>query len=119
MTPSDRGEAITDPRFIYGDDANVIAYRLGMVEGDIKDLGLKLDKVINEYPTNSVLQLILDPMRQEIKDLKEKREEEAKEKVRNSQQIKYLTYAAIAGPVATFAITLIMGYVTGSLNNGN
>lgn len=117
--PQDRREAVTDPRFIYQDDNNVIAYRLGIVEGDIKDLGVKLDKVINEYPTNSILQLILQPMREELKDLKEKREEEAKDKVKNAQQIKFMTYAAIIGPLATFAITLVMGYVLGDIPSGN
>ena len=118
MVPHDhnnQGEVVTDPRYIYQNDANVIAYRLGIVETDLKGLDVKLDGVINEYPTIGTPQLILDPLREELRDLKEKREKEAEEKIKNSQQMKYLTYAAVAGPLGTFIVTIITAFILGDL----
>ena len=109
-------EVNTDPRFIYADDSNVIAYRLGIVETNIQAMDVKLDRVINEYPTVTMLGLIIEPLKEKLKDLEDKREAEQEHKTRHEQQIKYLTYTAIAGPVGTFLITLAMGGMLGAFD---
>ena len=110
----DNVEAVTDPRYIYQNDANVIAYRLGIVETDLKSMDVKLDRVINEYPTHSTLTLVIDPLRDEIKELKEKADKEREDKIKDKQQIKYLIIAAIAGPVGTLIVFMLAGNYTGS-----
>lgn len=110
-TRPDAGDPVTDPRFIYQDDANVIAYRLGLVESGLSGMDQKLDIIIKEYPTVTTLSLILDPLKEKVKELEEESKEEAKNKIKNAQQIKYLTYAAIAGPLGTFIITIIMSAI--------
>lgn len=102
-----------DPKLAYKEDLNVMVYRMGILETTLEGLGLKLDTVINKYPTNDTLKLILDPIRDDLKDLKAKSEEEAKEKVRASQQVKFLSLAAFAGPIATFIITMIVANALG------
>lgn len=106
-------EPNTDPRFIYADDNNVIAYRLGIVETDLKSMDMKLDKIINEYPTVTTLSLILEPLKEKVTALEKEQKAEAENKAKNQQQIKYLTYTAIVGPLGTFIITLIMGAMFG------
>lgn len=109
----DIGEAVTDPRYIYQNDANVIAYRLGIVESDLKGMDVKLDRVINEYPTHSTLTLVIDPLREEIKELKAKAETERENKIKDRQQIKYLMITAIAGPIGTLLVALFAGNFMG------
>lgn len=104
-------DPVTDPRFIYQDDSNVIAYRLGLVESGLSGMDAKLDRMINEYPTVTTLSLILEPLKEKIKDLEDESKEEKVNKTKNAQQIKYLTYAAIAGPLGTFIITLVMSAI--------
>lgn len=115
MVPQQQGEVNTDPRFIYGDDLNVVAYRLGMVETDLKSMDVKLDRIINEYPTVTMLNLILDPVKKELSNLQTKYEEEAKDKVRDQQQIKYMTYAAVIGPVGTIIIGVLAAFIFGGI----
>jgi hypothetical protein len=110
----DIGEAVTDPRYIYQNDANVIAYRLGIVESDLKGMDVKLDRVINEYPTHSTLTLVIDPLREEIKELKAKAEAERENKIKDRQQIKYLMITAIAGPIGTLLVAIFAGNFMGS-----
>lgn len=113
MTAETNAEAVTDPRYIYQNDANVIAYRLGIVESDLKGMDIKLDRVINEYPTHSTLTLVLDPLRAEIKDLKMQVSSDKEKKIKDTQQIKYLIIAAIAGPIGTLLVAMSIGSYIG------
>lgn len=115
MSADSNVEAVTDPRYIYQNDANVIAYRLGIVETDLKGMDVKLDRVINEYPTHSTLTLVIDPLREEIKELKHRVEADKEKKIKDTQQIKYLIIAAIAGPIGTLLVALIIGNYIGGV----
>lgn len=106
------GEAITDPRYIYSDDSNVIAYRLGIVETDIADMNktmnMKLDRIINEYPTHTMLSLILDPIKTELKELKDKREAEIGERAKEQSALRIAVAVAIISPIATILVTVLL-----------
>lgn len=106
-------EPNTDPKFIYADDSNVIAYRLGIVETDLKSMDIKLDRIINEYPTHSTLSLVLSPLQNELKELKAEVKKDKEDKIKDKQQIKYLVIAAIAGPIGTLLVALLVGSYLG------
>lgn len=103
----------TDPKFIYQDDPNVLAFRMGLVETAIEGLDRKLDRVINEYPTIGMLKLTLDPLMNDIQELKEKRAKEEADKIKSQQQVKYLALASLLGPLGTFVITLVLANMLG------
>jgi len=87
-----------------------------MVETGLSSMDTKLDRIINEYPTTNMLALILDPMKVKLKELEDEAKEKDRDRIKNAQQVKYLTYAAIAGPLGTFIITLIMsGLIKGKV----
>lgn len=86
------------------DNIRVLAYRMSALETAFSGFGEKLDKVIAHYPTSATLELILNPMRTDLKELKEKHEEEQREKAKHQQQIKYLIAASIVSPLGILAV---------------
>lgn len=109
----DEVEAATDVRSLYANDGNILAYRIGILETDIQGIDRKLDNFISLYPSKDMLDLILNPMRDSIKELEAQVRREKEEKVKNTQQVKYLTYAAIVGPLGTFLVTIILASLFG------
>lgn len=109
----DELEAATDVKSMYANDGNILAYRIGILETDIKGIDQKLDTFISLYPSNEMLKLILDPIRDAVKDLENQARTEKEEKVKNTQQVKHLTYAAVVGPLGTFVITIIVAGLFG------
>lgn len=104
---------------VGSDDSKVVAWRLTQVESSVKGLddklqssvkGLddKLDRVINEYPTHTILANLLEPINREIRDLKAQRREEETDKVKHAQQLKLAVTMAFIGPAMTFIVTLIL-----------
>lgn len=86
----------------------VVAWRLGRVEDSVKELDGKLDRVISEYPTHTILANLLAPMNREIRDLKEAWSKEREEKAKGQQQLRIAVLTAIFSPVATFIVTMVM-----------
>lgn len=107
------GEANTDPKFIYGDDLNVVAYRLGIVETDLKSMDIKLDRIINEYPTHAMLELVIRPMRDKIKEIEDEKKAEVKEKYKQQQGLKVALFSAIISPIASVILILVMANTLG------
>lgn len=103
-----QGEINTDPRFIYADDANVIAYRLGIVETDLGAMNLKLDRIINEYPTHNHLSLILDPIKEKLRELENERKQELIDKTKQQQSYKLAVFSSIASPIMMVIIMVVM-----------
>lgn len=115
----DEPRATTDVKHLYADDTNILAYRLGIVETDIQSIDKKLDTFISLYPSKDMLELILKPLRDDVAKLSDESKKEKEDKVKNAQQVKYLTYAAIIGPLGTFVITIVMAGIMGFLPNAS
>lgn len=107
------GEANTDPKFIYGDDLNVVAYRLGIVETDLKSMDIKLDRIINEYPTHAMLELVIRPMREKLKELEDDKKTEAQDRFKQQQSLKVALFSAIISPIASVILILVMANTLG------
>lgn len=107
--------SLTDGRLIHGANAEVLAYRMSIVETELSGINNKLDQWISRYPSNEVLELILNPMRQDIKEVKSQLASDQESKNRDRQQMKYTTYAAVIGPIATLVIGLIFASLSGKV----
>lgn len=107
----------TDPRYIYADDSNVIAYRLGIVESDIANMAhsinTKLDRIVNEYPTHQMLALVLEPMKTKLSELENERKQEIADKAKNQQSYKIALFSAIASPIFTIIVVVVMANALG------
>lgn len=103
----------TTAKYNGQDSRDVISYRMGILESEVKGINSKLDSFISLYPSNEVLKLILDPMRDDIKECKDTLQTEAQNKVKSQQQLKFMALAAILGPIGTFIITVILANILG------
>lgn len=106
---SQPGEVNTDPKFLYQDNLDVLAYRMGIVETDLKSMDIKLDRVINEYPTHHMLSLVLQPLRDKVDELEKERRADQEHKVKASQSYKTAVFSAIASPI--FSIIIVIALV--------
>lgn len=86
----------------------VIAFRMGLVESEVKSLGLKMDQIMTLYPTEARVLSMIKPVEDDIKELKRKKELEQQAKISLRGQFKIALLAAVASPLVTLIITLTM-----------
>lgn len=89
-------------------DSKVVAWRLTQVESAVSGLDSKLDKVISEFPTHTILANLLAPINREIRDLKAQRDRESEDRIKHAQQLKIAVLTAVFSPVATFIVTMVL-----------
>lgn len=93
---------------------NVVAWRLGQVEHGVRELGLKIDMIAQNYPTQGTLQLLIDPIKTSILELQVKNKEEELSKNNASAQLKLAIFVAAISPVFTIVLTL---FLTGAFSS--
>lgn len=92
---------------------DVVAYRLGQVEMGMREMTQKLGMIAENYPNTATINLLLQPMRDDIQELKQQKEKEAEQKSNLSSQLKLGIAVAIMSPLFSLVITIL---VTGELN---
>lgn len=86
----------------------VLAYRIGQMEGHIRSVTHELKEFMQNYPTKELLDLIIKPIHDDIRELKTASEE----KRTYEKHVKLAIVAAILNPIFSVAIALLVNQGT-------
>ena len=86
----------------------VVVYRLGEVEKALRDLSGKFDKVAQFYVSNPTLMLMLEPLKEKIKELEAKEQSRDNRKIAEQGQLKLAIIMAILAPILTVIINVLI-----------
>ena len=68
----------------------------------------KVDNIANNYPTTAMLSVILDPIKQDIRNIEAERRVEKAQKSSQSAQLKIALIAAGLSPIVSIILALIV-----------
>lgn len=97
---------------------SVLAYRMGQVELRLSELKGQLDGISGHYPTTETINLMLTPLRDNIRELEAKNKAEEQAKASYLSQLKLAIIAAAVSPILSAVVAVIVASLTGD-RNGN
>lgn len=89
-------------------DLKVLSFRMGSVESSIKELSNKFDTFANDRPTQTHVDLIIQPLRDDVNLLKLKDQERERQKDRDNFTIRLAFTMALVGPIVSVIITTMV-----------
>jgi hypothetical protein len=90
------------------DMTTLTAYRLGQLEKDVRALHGKFDLVAQHYVTAASLMLVLDPIRDRLKELENSEKERDQRRSNESAQFKLALTMAIFSPIMSAIVSFIV-----------
>lgn len=97
----------TQAQINTSDSMAVMAFRMGAVERDVKEVLKKFDSVAQFYVTNATLVLMLDPVKERLTELENIEKERDKKKSSEQAQFKLAMTMAVLSPVFTIIISVL------------
>lgn len=99
-----------DPLHEYSRYETILAYRMSVLETTVSGIGNQLEHFIAQYPTRELLDLLLSPLRNDIKELKVALETKEAEKRQLNNQLKIMVISVVASPIVS---ALVAAFVAG------
>lgn len=90
------------------DTLGVIAWRLGTLEEIVSKIDGKFDSVANLYVNQASLMLILNPIKEDVRELQHYNKEKEKEKNQRDGQMKLVLIGAAASPVVSAIVAMFV-----------
>lgn len=98
-----------------GGSPDVTNYRLGEIEKDLTTLLSKLDSLPKDFVTQQTLNLVIRPIKDDIRDIQAERRTEAAAKGRENEQkkqqesqFKIAIIAAGVSPIVSIVLTILL-----------
>lgn len=86
----------------------VLIHRMGTLETGLESIGLKIDNMGTAYPTMIHVDLLLQPLREKIKDLEEDSKEKEKTESAKQGQFRLALIMAVLSPIFSIIITILL-----------